>query len=72
MVFYDVKCAHGTTVGQMDATQLFYLQSRGIDAHAAKRMLAEGFVFELVAAIPHDNVRAWVTPWLAESLTEGL
>lgn len=68
----DVKCAHGTTVGQMDATQLFYLQSRGIDAHAAKRMLAEGFVFELVAAIPHDNVRAWVTPWLAESLTEGL
>ena len=27
----DVKCAHGATVGQLDANALFYLRSRGID-----------------------------------------
>lgn len=68
----DVKCAHGTTVGQMDALQLFYLRSRGIEEHAAKRMLAEGFVNELVQAMPHDSVRDWAAPWLAAGLTEGL
>ena len=26
----DVKCTHGATIGQLDAEQLFYLQSRGI------------------------------------------
>jgi Fe-S cluster assembly protein SufD len=68
----DVKCAHGTTVGQMDATQLFYLRSRGISEIDAKRMLGTGFVNELLLAIPDDAVQAWVTPWLADALTEGL
>lgn len=68
----DVKCAHGTTVGQMDASQLFYLRSRGIEEHAAKRMLAEGFVNELIEAIPDEEVREWVQPWLAKGLTENL
>ena len=26
----DVKCAHGATVGQLDAEELFYLRSRGL------------------------------------------
>ncbi len=43
----DVKCSHGATVGQMDANELFYLQSRGIPRKAAVSMLAEGFVQEL-------------------------
>ena len=68
----DVKCAHGTTVGQMDATQLFYLRSRGINEADAKRMLGTGFVNELLLAIPDEPVQAWVTPWLAGALAEGL
>ena len=68
----DVKCAHGSTVGQMDAAQLFYLRSRGIEEHAAKRMLGEGFVNEVVLSVPHQGVRDWAGPWLAAGLTEGL
>ncbi len=32
----DVKCTHGATVGQLDAEQLFYLRSRGLDREAAR------------------------------------
>ena len=31
----DVKCSHGTTVGQLDETALFYLRSRGLDQQTA-------------------------------------
>ncbi|MFN3712736.1 MAG: Fe-S cluster assembly protein SufD [Alcanivoracaceae bacterium] len=64
----DVKCAHGTTIGQMDAGQLFYLRSRGVDAATAKRMLGTGFVNETLMAIAHDSVRDWAMGWLGEAL----
>jgi len=44
----DVKCSHGTTVGQIEAEQLFYLRSRGIDPQSATRMLCQGFVGEII------------------------
>lgn len=40
----DVKCAHGATVGELDAMALFYLQSRGLPVPDAKRMLLQAFV----------------------------
>jgi Fe-S cluster assembly protein SufD len=64
----DVKCAHGTTVGQMDAAQLFYLRSRGIDAATAKRMLGTGFVNETLMALPDERIRDWAIHWLGEAL----
>ncbi|EKF75683.1 ABC transporter permease [Alcanivorax hongdengensis A-11-3] len=67
----DVKCAHGTTVGQLDATQQFYLQSRGIPAAEAKRMLSLGFVNELLMALPHETVAEWARPWLEAELTHA-
>jgi Fe-S cluster assembly protein SufD len=39
----DVQCVHGATTGQLDANALFYLQSRGIDAHEARRLLTRAF-----------------------------
>ncbi|HZW60819.1 MAG TPA: SufD family Fe-S cluster assembly protein [Candidatus Babeliales bacterium] len=44
----DVQCAHGSAIGQLDMQQLFYLQSRGLDLHHAKRLLLEGFFAEVV------------------------
>lgn len=64
----DVKCAHGTTIGQMDIEQLFYLRSRGIDEATAKRMLGTGFVNETLNAMPDDVVRDWAIDWLGEAL----
>ena len=40
----DVKCAHGATVGELDAGALFYLASRGIAPAQAKVMLLRAFV----------------------------
>ena len=40
----DVRCAHGATVGQLDAEAVFYLQSRGLDAQQAQRLLSLGFL----------------------------
>jgi len=42
----DVKCTHGATVGQLDARQLYYLRTRGIDEDQARRMLTHAFVDE--------------------------
>jgi Fe-S cluster assembly protein SufD len=43
----DVKCAHGATVGELDAMQLFYAESRGMDPASARALLLEGFVMGL-------------------------
>ena len=43
----DVKCAHGATVGELDAMQLFYAESRGLDPASALAILLEGFVMGL-------------------------
>jgi len=43
----DVKCAHGASVGELDATQLFYAESRGMDPASARALLLEGFVMGL-------------------------
>jgi Fe-S cluster assembly protein SufD len=43
----DVKCAHGATVGELDAMQLFYAESRGLDPTSARALLLEGFVMGL-------------------------
>jgi Fe-S cluster assembly protein SufD len=54
----DVKCSHGTTVGQLDAGQLFYLRSRGIGADAARRMLCLGFATEVLQGCSVDGFSA--------------
>ena len=48
----DVKCAHGATVGQLDAEQLFYLKSRGLPELQARNLLTYAFGAEIVDRIP--------------------
>ena len=43
----DVKCAHGASVGELDAMQMFYAESRGLDPASARALLLEGFVMGL-------------------------
>ena len=43
----DVKGAHGASVGELDAMQWFYAESRGLDPAAARALLLEGFVMDL-------------------------
>jgi Fe-S cluster assembly protein SufD len=48
----DVKCAHGATVGQLDAEEVFYLRSRGLDEAEAKSLLTYAFAAEIIDKIP--------------------
>ena len=43
----DVRCTHGSTVGQLDDEAIFYLRSRGIGVDQAKRILCRGFAQDL-------------------------
>ena len=56
----DVKCSHGATVGRLDAGQLFYLQSRGLDAVEARALLLRAFALDALAAVPEGSLRAWL------------
>lgn len=66
----DVKCAHGTTIGQLDEEELYYLVTRGISPDNAATMLTLGFVNELVQKIPNDIIREKVEKRL-ESLIQS-
>ena len=53
-----MKCTHGATIGQLDATQLFYLQSRGIPLDAARRLLTFAFANDIVNRVKIEAIRA--------------
>lgn len=56
----DVKCSHGATVGQLDRSALFYLQSRGLDRADATRLLTRAFAASAVQHIPVTAARAHI------------
>jgi len=56
----DVRCTHGATVGPVDPISMFYLQSRGIPAATAKRMIVQGFFGEVLERIPFEHARKLV------------
>ena len=53
----DVKCAHGATVGQLDAEEVFYLKSRGMSDAAARSLLTYAFGAEIIDRIPVASLR---------------
>ena len=57
----DVKCAHGATVGQLDANALFYLRSRGIDLAQARALLTHAFADHIIAHLPIAELREQLT-----------
>jgi len=54
----DVKCAHGATVGQLDAEHLFYLKSRGLPERQARNLLTYAFGAEIIDRIPVPSLVA--------------
>ena len=53
----DVKCSHGSTVGQMDEAALFYMRQRGIDEAEARMLLKAAFITEVIESIPLESLR---------------
>lgn len=53
----DVKCSHGSTVGQLNDKALFYMQQRGISLKEARLLLQTAFITEVVDNIPLSPLR---------------
>ena len=53
----DVKCSHGSTVGQLNDAAMFYMQQRGISQKEAKLLLEFAFVNEVIDTIRLEPLR---------------
>lgn len=53
----DVKCAHGSTVGVMDETALFYMRQRGIPENEARTLLKNAFMGQVIDQIKYEPLR---------------
>jgi len=65
---HDTEASHSATVGQVDAEDLFYLESRTIDSRTARNMLVEGFFVPVLEEIAVDEFRDDVEELVFERL----
>lgn len=68
----DVLCSHGATTGQLNEEPLFYLRSRGLSEAAARRLLLEAFVAEVIEKTAHETLEAEITEKATAWLTNAL
>jgi len=62
----DVKCSHGSTTGQLDENALFYLRARGLSEAAAKNLLLQAFMEDVLQYLKNEEVLAYVHNRIAE------
>ena len=67
----DVKCSHGSTIGQLDDDAVFYLRSRGIGEADAAALLTRGFAAQITERIASDAFRARVEALVLARLFGG-
>jgi Fe-S cluster assembly protein SufD len=53
----DVKCAHGSTVGQLNDAALFYMRQRGISLEEARVLLQNAFINEVIDKMELEPLR---------------
>jgi Fe-S cluster assembly protein SufD len=64
----DVKCSHGSTIGQLDENALFYMRARGISSEKAKSMLTEAFVTEVLENMTNKSTINYVKNIIQQKL----
>ncbi|MBM3661665.1 MAG: Fe-S cluster assembly protein SufD [Actinobacteria bacterium] len=65
----DVRCAHASTVGPVDADQRFYLETRGVPTEVAERLIVAGFFDEVLDRCPVPGIAEAIRPTLAELMS---
>jgi Fe-S cluster assembly protein SufD len=68
----DVKCNHGSTIGQIDEEALFYLRSRGLSEEEARGLLVYAFASEIADRIPIEPVREQIRRAMFQALPERM
>ncbi|MES2996653.1 MAG: Fe-S cluster assembly protein SufD [Verrucomicrobiota bacterium] len=56
----QVKCSHGSTSSPVPDSEIFYLQSRGIDADRARQLIARGFSVEVIERLDDEETEKLV------------
>jgi Fe-S cluster assembly protein SufD len=64
----DVKCSHGCTVGQLDESAMFYMQSRGIPKKEAKALLMYAFSNEVIESVRIPELKNRINKIIAMKL----
>jgi len=67
----DVRCTHGSTVGELDELAIFYLRSRGIGEEAARSLLTYAFCADIVQRVKDKSVRRDLEEFLFRRLPRG-
>ena len=67
----DVKCAHGSTVGQIDETHLFFLRTRGLDEVTARSLLTYAFAVDVLHRITSEPIRQALSNVVEKRLPRG-
>jgi len=66
----DVKCSHGSTIGNIDQNSIFYLMSRGLTKEQAKKMLVEGFLNETIETITEPNIQSLISKLFIDKISK--
>lgn len=61
----DVKCSHGSTIGQLDEDALFYMMARGIRKVEAEKLLVSAFTADAIANVNDDHFKETVLEAIA-------
>ena len=64
----DVSASHGGTVGELDESSIFYMQTRGLDRAAAVRVIVEGFFEPLISELADEPLEELVREKVAAKL----
>jgi len=64
----DVKCSHGCTIGQLDESALFYMQSRGIPEKEAKALLMYAFSNNVLSSVKIPEIKQRINKIIATKL----
>jgi len=67
----DVKCSHGTTIGQLDKEALFYLQSRGIGVESARNMMVNAFAFDVTQKVANPALRVYLEKLITAEMAKA-
>ncbi len=64
----DVKCSHGSTIGQIDSDIVFYLMSRGLTKKAALSLFVQGFFRPVIDSLEDSNLENELTNAIQKSV----
>ncbi len=64
----DVKCSHGSTSGSIDDEAIHYLMTRGIKKKAARKLLINGFLNEILENISEEKIKSFLESRIGEQI----